>query len=98
MFCDIVLTVPTEQQSVIIMFEIRRSTQVGRRGAPAKGVGRILTGARVQFSPSPPKAPVKAGAYFFQKCRRRLAFLAFYRFRFICVFLYFSGVKLGVKA
>ena len=36
------------------MFEIRRSTQVGRRGAPAKGVGRILTGARVQISPSPP--------------------------------------------
>ena len=31
-----------------------RSTQVGRRGAPAKGVGRILTGARVQISPSPP--------------------------------------------
>ena len=36
-------------------FDIRRSTQVGRRGAPAKGVGRILTGARVQISPSPPK-------------------------------------------
>ena len=31
----------------------RRSTQVGRRGAPAKGVGRV-TGARVQISPSPP--------------------------------------------
>ena len=29
-----------------------RSTQVGRRGAPAKGVGRV-TGARVQISPSP---------------------------------------------
>ena len=26
----------------------------GRRGAPAKGVGRA-TGARVQISPSPPK-------------------------------------------
>ena len=25
----------------------------GRRGAPAKGVGRV-TGARVQISPSPP--------------------------------------------
>ena len=33
--------------------QIRRSTQVGRRGAPAKGVGRE-TGARVQISPSPP--------------------------------------------
>ncbi len=32
----------------------RRSTQVGRRGAPAKGVGRV-TGARVRISPSPPK-------------------------------------------
>ena len=32
---------------------IRRSTQVGRRGAPAKGVGRE-SGARVQISPSPP--------------------------------------------
>ena len=31
----------------------RRSTQVGRRGAPAKGVGRV-TGARVRISPSPP--------------------------------------------
>ncbi len=31
----------------------RRSTQVGRRGAPAKGVGRV-TGARVQIPPSPP--------------------------------------------
>ena len=31
---------------------VRRSTQVGRRGAPAKGVGRV-TGARVQISPSP---------------------------------------------
>ena len=29
-----------------------RCTQVGRRGAPAKGVGRD-TGARVQISPSP---------------------------------------------
>ena len=33
--------------------EIRRSTQVGRRGAPAKGVGRE-SGARVQIPPSPP--------------------------------------------
>ena len=32
----------------------RRSTQVGRRGAPAKGVGRE-TGARVQIPPSPPR-------------------------------------------
>ena len=32
----------------------RRSTQVGRRGAPAKGVGRV-TGARVRISPSPPE-------------------------------------------
>ncbi len=31
-----------------------RSTQVGRRGAPAKGVGRE-TGARVQIPPSPPR-------------------------------------------
>ena len=33
---------------------LRRSTQVGRRGAPAKGVGRV-TGARVRISPSPPQ-------------------------------------------
>jgi hypothetical protein len=32
---------------------IRRSTQVGRRGAPAKGVGRE-SGARVRIPPSPP--------------------------------------------
>jgi len=32
---------------------------------------------------------VKTGAFFFQKCRRRLDFLAFYRFRFICVFFVF---------
>ena len=32
----------------------RRSTQAGRRGAPAKGVG-CLRGARVRISPSPPK-------------------------------------------
>ncbi len=31
-----------------------RSTQAGRRGAPAKGVGRV-TGARVRISPSPPE-------------------------------------------
>ena len=30
-----------------------RSTQAGRRGAPAKGVGRSR-GARVQIPPSPP--------------------------------------------
>ena len=36
-----------------IALYVRRSTQVGRRGAPAKGVGRV-TGARVQISPSPP--------------------------------------------
>ena len=29
-------------RSALILFEIRRSTQVGRRGAPAKGVGRIF--------------------------------------------------------
>ena len=38
----------------IVYLFIRRCTQVGRRGAPAKGVGRV-TGARVQISPSPPK-------------------------------------------
>ena len=36
-----------------------RNTQVGRRGAPAKGVGRV-TGARVRISLSPPvKPPLK---------------------------------------
>ena len=35
-----------------------RCTQVGRRGAPAKGVGRV-TGARVQISPSPPSKGYK---------------------------------------
>ena len=75
MFCDIVLTVPAEQQSVIIIFEIRRSTQVGRRGAPAKGVGRILTGARVQISPSPPEKSTHLSAKtmcaFFNEIRLR---------------------------
>gem|GEM_PF-4572198 len=36
------------------LFSTWRSTQAGRRGAPAKGVGRV-TGARVRISPSPPK-------------------------------------------
>ena len=35
------------------LFGLRRSTQVGRRGAPAKGIGRA-SGARVQIPPSPP--------------------------------------------
>ena len=52
--CVIVLPVPSGFP-LTILFDIRRSTQVGRRGAPAKGVGRILTGARVQISPSPPE-------------------------------------------
>ena len=37
-----------------IEFRLWRSTQVGRRGAPAKGVGRV-TVARVQIPPSPPE-------------------------------------------
>ena len=37
------------------IFGIWRSTQVGRRGAPAKGIGRA-SGARVQIPPSPPFA------------------------------------------
>lgn len=36
---------------------IWRSTQVGRRGAPAKGIGRE-SGARVRIPPSPPKPQV----------------------------------------
>ena len=36
----------------VCYFFLRRSTQVGRRGAPAKGVGRE-TGARVQIPLSP---------------------------------------------
>ena len=44
---------------------VRRSTQVGRRGAPAKGVGRV-TGARVQISPSPEqKASTNVLAFWF---------------------------------
>ena len=35
------------------IFRLWRSTQAGRRGAPAKGVGRV-TVARVQIPPSPP--------------------------------------------
>ena len=38
---------------------IRRSTQVGRRGSPAKGVG-CVSGARVQIPPSPPRATARA--------------------------------------
>ena len=49
------------------IFSIRRSTQVGRRGAPAKGVGRILTGARVQISPSPPEKTTGFDLSFFQR-------------------------------
>ena len=40
----------------------------GRRGAPAKGVGRV-TGARVQISPSPPKIRnVHSGIPYFSFC------------------------------
>ena len=42
-----------EKYNFILSGKPWRSTQVGRRGAPAKGVGRV-TGARVQISPSPP--------------------------------------------
>ena len=38
---------------LIYFTDVRRCTQAGRRGAPAKGVGRA-TGARVQISSSPP--------------------------------------------
>ena len=37
----------------------------GRRGAPAKGVGRV-TGARVQISPSPPEKSQVERLGFFQ--------------------------------
>ena len=40
-----------------------RSTQAGRRGAPAKGVGRV-TGARVRISPSPPTKSTPFGVLF----------------------------------
>ena len=42
----------------------------GRRGAPAKGVGRV-TGARVQISPSPPKALNIIRAFIINKYRRK---------------------------
>ena len=48
---------------------IWRSTQVGRRGAPAKGVGRE-TGARVQISPSPPKGNLFRLPFYFELERR----------------------------
>ena len=40
------------------LYCIWRSTQAGRRGAPAKGVGRE-TGARVRIPPSPPHTGLK---------------------------------------
>ena len=54
--------------SAILVIFIRRCTQVGRRGAPAKGVGRV-TGARVQISPSPPKALNIIRAFIINKYR-----------------------------
>ena len=36
----------------MVKHELRRNTQVGRRGAPAKGIGRV-TGARVRIPLSP---------------------------------------------
>lgn len=39
--------------NILFILRLRRSTQAGRRGAPAKGVGRE-TGARVRIPPSPP--------------------------------------------
>jgi hypothetical protein len=47
--------------NLTICYNIKRALEKysrGRRGAPAKGVGRTLTGARVQISPSPPKRAV----------------------------------------
>ena len=44
----------------------------GRRGAPAKGVGRV-TGARVQISPSPPiEKATQSGGFFYWRKRGEL--------------------------
>ena len=43
----------------------------GRRGAPAKGVGRE-TGARVQIPPSPPRKQVSKDACFFDEKNKEL--------------------------
>ena len=40
---------------ILINFGVENYSS-GRRGAPAKGVGRV-TGARVQIPPSPPNSP-----------------------------------------
>ena len=48
------LSPPLLQVHQKIYFRLWRSTQAGRRGAPAKGVGRE-TVARVQIPPSPPR-------------------------------------------
>ena len=42
--------------TIELITSTRRNTQAGRRGAPAKGVGRV-TVARVQIPLSPPKNP-----------------------------------------
>ena len=61
---------------IIIAVEIKRTTEKhifnsekyssGRRGAPAKGIGRV-TGARVQIPPSPPYIPTINLENVFQK-------------------------------
>ena len=74
---------PTERQVSLrlafpkIKYEIEirlwRSTQVGRRGAPAKGVGRV-TVARVQIPPSPPKKDLFYRSFFIVKPLETKAF------------------------
>ena len=49
-----------------------RSTQVGRRGSPAKGVG-WETGARVRISPSPPEKEIRKYLFFVWRRRRENA-------------------------
>ena len=48
----------------------------GRRGAPAKGVGRE-TGARVQIPPSPPEINTLIGVFIFLKLSAKSEYLIF---------------------
>ena len=75
------------------LYIIRRSTQVGRRGAPAKGIGRV-SGARVQIPPSPPLFTLYINIKNIQICY----FKGFQAFFYLCKYLKYVFKYLKVRS
>ena len=72
---DRILWQATKRRSARALLVTLEMYSRGRRGAPAKGVGRV-TGARVQISPSPPKIRnTHSGVPYFSFCAESERFL-----------------------